>query len=252
MTDKPQSVILNMSSAAYFTMLAKLLGSTAPPAAADAPMLERIAKIGVVPGKPFDIGKLATATRLALATLPRRALQRIEAGRNASMGAVVGGWVMTSGLGVYGTDYLKRAVVAAYGWPANLEKDAIYPYTAVDSEGRTLSGASKYTLKFAKGQTPPVNGFWSITMYEIDKGWWFVPNPLDKFTVSERNGLKPNGDGSITLYFQHDLPGKELEANWLPAPKGDFILMLRMYWPKETNPSVLDGSWKPPPVHRVG
>ena len=250
MTDKPQSVILNMSTSDYFNMLAKLMGSSAPPAAEDAPILARMAKIGLVPGQPFDISKLNPATQSALKTLPATALRYIEANRNI-MGAIVNGWVITANLGVYGTNYIKRAVVAAFGWPANLEKDAIYPYTEVDSKGRTLSGASKYTVTFGKGRTPPVKGFWSITMYEIDQGWWFVPNGLNKFTVSERDNPKTNADGSLTLYFQNESPGKEREANWLPAPKGDFILMLRMYWPSETTPSILNGTWKPPPVERL-
>jgi hypothetical protein len=146
---------------------------------------------------------------------------------------------------------MKRAVVAAFGWPANQEKDAVYPYTEVDSEGRKLTGASKYALTFAKDQTPPVNGFWSITMYEVDKGWWFVPNSLNKFTVSPRNNLKYNDDGSVTLYFQNEAPGADKESNWLPAPKGEFIPMLRLYWPKEGNPSILNGSWRPPAVVRM-
>jgi hypothetical protein len=146
---------------------------------------------------------------------------------------------------------VKRAVVAAFGWPANLEKDAVYPYTEVDSTGATLSGASNYTLTFAKDQTPPVDGFWSITMYEIDNGWWFVPNALNKFTVSPRDDLNYNDDGSLTLYLQHASPGKGKEANWLPAPKGDFIPMLRMVWPKEQSPSIIDGTWTPPKVERV-
>jgi hypothetical protein len=250
MTDKPQSVIMNMSTSDYFNMLAKLMGGTAPPASVDTPMLARMAKIGLIPGQPFDISKLSTATQTALKTLPETALRHIEANKNA-MGEAVNGWIRTSNLGVYGTDYTKRAVVAAYGWPANLEKDAIYPYTDVDSKGAMLSGANKYTVEFAKGQTPPVNGFWSITMYMIDQGWWFVPNALNKFTVSERDNPKPNADGSLTLYFQNESPGKALEANWLPAPKGDFILMLRMYWPKETSPSILNGTWKPPSVERT-
>ena len=147
---------------------------------------------------------------------------------------MVNGWVMTKGLGDYGTNYMKRAVVAAFGWPANRQDDAVYPYTEVDSKGEPLTGANKYTLTFAKGHTPPVDGFWSITMYEIDQGWWFVPNALNKFTVSPRNHLKYNADGSLTLYFQNESPGADKEANWLPAPEGDFIPMLRMYWPKET------------------
>ena len=250
MTDKPQSVILKMSASVYFNMLAGLMNSAAPAAAEDAEMLARMAKIGLLPGQPFNISALNGATQAALKTLPMKALRYIEANRE-TMGAIVNGWVMSSGLGVYGTNYTKRAVVAAHGWPANPEKDAIAPYTEIDSKGRTLSGAGKYTVQFAKGETPPVDGFWSITMYEINQGWWFVPNRLNKFTVSERNNLKANADGSITLYFQRESPGKDKEANWLPAPKGNFILMLRMYWPKETGPSILNGSWKPPLVERV-
>jgi hypothetical protein len=136
--------------------------------------------------------------------------------------------------------------VAAFGWPANQERDAIYPYTEVDSTGQKLTGASKYTLTFPKDATPPVDGFWSITMYLIDQGWWFVPNPLNKFTVSLRDNPKFNTDGSLTLYFQNESPGADKEANWLPAPKGDFLPMLRMYWPKDTvtlNPQrKLEGS----------
>ena len=164
---------------------------------------------------------------------------------------MVNGWVITKGLGVYGTNYMKRAVVAAFGWPANRQNDAVYPYTQVDGNGEKLTGANKYTLTFPKGRVPPVNAFWSITMYEIDQGWWFVPNPLNKFTVSPRNGLKYNEDGSLTLYFQNESPGKDQEANWLPAPKGEFIPMMRMYWPKDQAPSVLDGTWSPPAVVRL-
>ncbi len=93
-------------------------------------------------------------------------------------------------------------------------------------------GTNKYTLTFAKGETPPVDGFWSITMYIIDGGWWFYPNPLNKFTVSMRDKPKFNADGSLTLYLQNESPGKAKQANWLPAPKGEFIAMMRMYWPK--------------------
>jgi hypothetical protein len=89
-------------------------------------------------------------------------------------------------------------------------------------------------------------------MYMIDQGWWFVPNPLNKFTVSPRNNLKPNADDSVTLYLQNESPGADKEANWLPAPKGDFLPMLRMYYPVETSPSILNGSWKPPAVVKVG
>ena len=251
MTDKPQEAILALDTSAYFNMMTRLMGAAAPPAQEDAPLLARMATIGIEPGKPFDLAKLSPEVQAALKDLPATALKKIEANKE-TMGAIVNGWVISKGLGVYGTDYMKRAVVAAFGWPANREKDAVYPYTEVDSEGKPLTGANKYTLTFAKGQTPPVNGFWSITMYEIDQGWWFTPNALNKFTVSPRNNLKYNADGSLTLYFQRESPGKEKEANWLPAPAGAFIPMMRMYWPKETAPTILDGSWSPPAVKKAG
>ncbi|MDH4581862.1 DUF1254 domain-containing protein [Pseudomonas sp. BN415] len=247
MTAKPQDVILGMSTEAYFNKLASLMCKDAPPAAEDGPILARMAKLGIEPCKPFELGKLDPGLQKALADLPTVALKEIGANQH-SIGNEVNGWVFSKGLGVYGTQYMKRAVVAAFGWPANLEQDAVYPYTTVDSGGQTLNGANRYTLTFPKGQTPPVNGFWSITMYQIDQGWWFVANPLNKFTVSPRNDLKYNADGSLTLYFQNESPGKDKEANWLPAPKGDFLPMMRMYWPKEQSPSILDASWIPPKI----
>jgi hypothetical protein len=249
MTDKPQAVILGLGAAGYFNMMTRLMCKDAPPPPADAPLLERMKTIGIEPCKPFDATKLDAATQ---ATLPKLALEKMNKAQDKSMGTIVDGWVITKGLGVYGTNYLKRAVVAAFGWPANLEEDAVYPYTEVDAAGQKLSGANSYTLTFPKGQTPPVNGFWSVTMYEIDQGWWFVPNPLNKFTVSPRNNLIYNADGSLTLYFQNTSPGQDKETNWLPAPKGEFIPMLRMYWPKDTTPSILNGTWTPPGVMKVG
>ena len=252
MTDKPQQVIGAMDASTYFNMMVRLMGEAAPPAPEDAPMVARMAKIGVVPGKPFEMGKLDPAVQAALKDVPQSALKKIEANKGI-LGAMVNGWIVTKGLGTYGpNDYLKRAVVAAFGWPANQEDDAVYPYTEVDSKGQKLTGSNKYTLTFAKGATPPVKGFWSITMYLIDNGWWFVPNTLNKFTVSPRDNPKPNADGSLTLYFQNESPGADKEANWLPAPKGDFLPMLRMYYPAETSPSILNGSWKPPAVIKVG
>jgi hypothetical protein len=105
-------------------------------------------------------------------------------------------------------------------------------------------------MHFANGETPPVKAFWSLTMY--DPQYFFVANPLNKYTVSPRNALKYNPDGSLDVYVQNQSPGGEWEANWLPAPTGDFILMMRLYWPQETPPSIIDGSWIVPPVIRTG
>jgi hypothetical protein len=139
--------------------------------------------------------------------------------------------------------------VSAFGWGANLDKDAIYPSTKVDSDGATLTGTNTYTVHFAKGETPPVDGFWSITMY--DSSYYFYPNPLNKLTVSMRDKPALNTDGSLDLYFSHVKPDNVPQANWLPAPSDQFILMMRMYWPKETPPSILDGTWSPPPVKKA-
>jgi hypothetical protein len=251
MTDAPKKVILDMGTEGYFNLMAKLMGGDAPPATTDAPILASMAKLGIVPGKPFEMSKLDPAVQAALKNIPQTALKKIK-GNAGNLGVVVNGWAISKGLGTYGPgDYLKRATIAAFGGPANQEKDAVYAFTEVDATGQKLTGANKYTLTFAKGETPPVKGFWSITMYLVYGGWWFVPNPLNKFTVSARNNLKPNADGSVTLYFQNESPGPDKEANWLPAPKGEFIPMMRMYYPTETSPSIIDGSWKIPPVVRV-
>ena len=170
------------------------------------------------------------------------------------LGKSVNGWRVTKGGGRYGTDYLERGAWAVRGWPSQLPHVSLYPTTYVDSTGQTLNGSNKYTLTFPKGQMPPVNplAFWSITMYEATPtGLWFYPNKLNKLTVSPRNNLVKNSDGSVTLYFQHKSPGKAKEANWLPAPQAPFALTLRLYWPNTTAPSILDDTWEIPAVVRV-
>ncbi|MBW6401735.1 DUF1254 domain-containing protein [Roseomonas sp. HJA6] len=169
-TDKPQSVILGFSAEEYFTRMLRIMASPVPPAPEGAPLLARLGRIGMVPGQPFDASKLSPAAREGLKDLPQRALTTIGAHRQG-LGVVVNGWAVTKGLGRYGTDYMKRAAVAAFGWPANLQEDAVYPFTETDSEGRPLTGANRYALTFAVRQAPPINGFQSITMYEIDEGW---------------------------------------------------------------------------------
>jgi hypothetical protein len=229
------------------------MGNAAPPAPEDAPIIARMAKIGLVPGQKFDLTKLDPATQIALKNVPKAATAKIIA-QQSEAGFFRNNWRIPTAAGAYGTNYLGRALIAAFGWPANLSQDAIYPYAMEDGEGRTLSGANKYTMTFPKGQTPPVDGFWSVTMYLNDGGWWFYPNELNKFTVSMRDGPKFNDDGSLTLYFQNGSPGKDKEPNWLPAPKGDFVLTMRMYWPKESPPSILPpgrGTWEPPAVVRM-
>jgi hypothetical protein len=229
---------------AYFNLLAALLKDN-PPAAEDAAMVARIAELGLVPGKSFDIGALDPAAARALEGVPAAAIEKIML-HYRTTGTHENGWMFTVKTGQYGTDYLQRAVITIIGLGANRPQDAVYPVSEADADGQPYSGAKRYTMHFEKGRVPPADGFWSLTMY--DANFFFVANPLDKQTVSPRNDLKYNADGSLDLYIQNESPGKEKEANWLPAPKEKFVLMLRMYWPQETPPSIIDGSWKIPPV----
>lgn len=233
-----------LDAVAYFTLLASLMMDN-PPAAADAPMIEKLAKIGIVPGKAFDAAKLPAAVAKSI---PAAAQQRIMS-HFKQAGTDFNGWIFTTNAGVYGTDYLQRALITAIGLGANRPQDAVYPTSEVDAEGKPYSGANKYVMHFSKGQTPPANAFWSVTMYNGE--YFFVDNSLNKYTVSPRNDLKYNADGSLDIAIQTESPGKDQEANWLPAPSGKFILMMRLYWPKDTAPSIIDGTWKPPAVQRV-
>lgn len=234
----------HMDAKAYFTLLAKLMKDN-PPAKEDAPILEKIAKIGLVAGKDFDATKFPAA---AASKVPVLAQTQIM-GHFKQAGKDINGWVYTTDAGVYGTKYLQRALITAIGLGANRPQDAIYPTSEADANGKPYDGANKYVMHFAKGQTPPVKGFWSITMYNAE--YFFVDNPLNKYTVSTRNDLKYNADGSLDIYIQHESPGKDKEANWLPAPAGKFILMLRLYWPSEESPSIVNGTWTPPAANIV-
>ena len=227
-----------LDAATYFNTLAMLMKAN-PPAEADAPMVAKLAKLGIVAGKPFDIEKLDPAAARALQAVPKKAQAAIM-GHFKDAGELKNGWTFTTNAGVYGTKYLQRAFITAIGLGANRPQDAVYPTSEGDGAGKPYSGANKYVMHFAKGETPPAKGFWSLTMYDGD--YFFVKNPLNRSNVSPRNDLKYNADGSLDLYIQHDSPGKDKEANWLPAPAGKFILMMRLYWPQESTPSIIDGS----------
>ena len=233
-----------MDAGAYFKLFAQLLKDN-PPAKDDAPILARIAQIGIVPGQEFDIAKLDPAVAQGLNDVPKLGVEKIMAHfKNA--GKMENGWVFSTKTGVYGTDYLQRALIAAIGLGANRPEDAIYPTSETAANGKPYEGSNKYVLSFAKGQMPPVNGFWSLTMYDVD--YFFVSNPLNRYTLSSRNKFKTNKDGSVDLFIQNTSPGKDKESNWLPAPAGRFILMFRFYWPKE---AIIDGTWKPPAVTAI-
>ena len=236
-----------LSTEAYFDLLATLMKDN-PPAEGDAPIVEKMAKLGIAPGEEFDIDKLGADTVAALQSVPKDGFDKIMA-HFKDAGSDVNGWQFTTGTGLYGTDYLQRATITAIGLGANRPQDAVYPTSEADSAGQPYDGANKYVLHFGKGQLPPAEGFWSLTMY--DAGYFFASNPLNRYNLSQRNNFALNPDGSVDLYLQHDNPGPDREANWLPAPQGKFVLMMRLYWPKETPPSIIDGTWKPPAVTRT-
>jgi hypothetical protein len=218
-----------------------------PPVAADAPELAKFARIGIVPGQDFDASKLKADF---LKRVPEVAFDRIMLQFKINKAVQnINGFVFTTKTGIYGTDYLMRAFITAIGLGANRPQDAVYPTSTKDGEGKTYNGANQYVMRFAKGQLPPAQGFWSLTMY--DASYFFVNNPINRYSISARQNLKINSDGSTDLYIQKDSPGKDKESNWLPAPDGNFILMLRLYWPREKNPSILNGSWKIPAAKKV-
>lgn len=235
-----------MDAVAYFTLLCELM-KTNPPSEADAAQLARFSSIGIVPGQSFDASKLKAdfAKRIPDIAFDRIMLQfKINKAITHQ-----NGWAFTTKTGIYGTDYLMRALITAIGLGANRPQDAVYPTSKADAEGHKYNGANKYVMRFPKGHLPPAEGFWSLTMY--DDKYFFVNNPLNRYSISARQNLQTNPDGSTDLYIQKDSPGKDKESNWLPAPAGDFILMLRMYWPSETDPSIISGSWTIPAARKL-
>lgn len=240
-----------MDAVEYFTLLCQLM-KTNPPTAQDAPLIERMAEIGIVPGQDFDKSKFDP---MFAKRLPEIANARIMLHFKFSGGDIqnIDGWGFTTKTGVYGTNYLQRALITAIGLGANRPQDAIYP-TSLKSGGtlvrRAYDGGEKYVMTFQKGLEPPVSGFWSLTMY--DENYFFVDNPLNRYSISQRQPLKYNDDGTLDIVIQHESPGADKESNWLPAPEGKFILMMRLYWPHESDPTILNGSWALPPVRKVG
>ncbi len=148
-------------------------------------------------------------------------------------------------MGVYGNFYLKRAIIAMIGLGANAPEDAIYPVLMADADSQPLTGDHDYVLHFGPADLPPVRAFWSVTMYDAEG--FQAANPLNRFVIGDRDPLHYNPDGSLDLYLQHDSPGSDNETNWLPAPKGPLGITMRLYCPQ---PSVLNGTWAPPPVRR--
>ncbi len=244
MKTPPKTQVDTMPADRFFAYAAEIL-KLHPPHVTDQPVLAQMRRIGIERGRSFDIQKVDPAIKAGLATAPEAAL-KLMAWKVSIIARVENGWSMnTDTMGVYGTYYLKRAVVAQLGLGANLPEDAIYPLNLADETGTPLHGDNAYVLHFDKGATPPVAAFWSITLYDSDG--FQVANSLNRFAVSSWMPFTYNQDGSLDLYFQNASPGADKETNWLPAPKAPFNLTMRLYAPAN---DALTGKWNPPPVMR--
>jgi hypothetical protein len=203
-------------------------------------------RIGLDAGQSFHFDGLAPAVQEALNAAPAEALRLMQA-KLPTLARVVNGWQLnTDTIGVYGNYYLKRALVTLLGLGANPAEDATYPICLTDGDGQPLNGDHDYVLRFGPDELPPVDAFWSVTMYD-DEGF-MASNALNRFALGDRDDLQYEADGSLEVYMQHESPGSARESNWLPAPRGPLGLTMRLYAPK---PEVLDGRWVPPAVKRV-
>ena len=237
--------VFSMSAESFFNRLNALLVNN-PPEPADPPLMERIAALGIEPGAAFSMSESEAELRTAIDEGVATGQQEIR-DSEPKLGEPVNGWNLARDLGRYGTKYLYRAGWTFYGVGGNLIEDAFYPIGIADADGKPYDGANKYVLRFVKEQLPPVNAFWSVTMYDGDS--YLVDNPIDRYALGDRSTMKYADDGSLTISIQSDSPGDVTAANWLPAPKeGRFKLALRLYAPKQ---EVADGSWTPPAVQRV-
>ncbi len=242
----PVEQVAAMSGAEYFARAAALL-EVNQPHLTDQPVLARLRDLGLVPGYGFDIDDCSPEVVEAVTAAPKDALDRMVAAMPVAT-PIVDGWASRrAGIGVYGTDYLYRAMIAMVGLGANLPEDAIYPLLLTDDHGETPVGELDYMVHFDADSLPPVDAFWSLTMYDADG--FPVPNPLERYALGDRDPLVYNGDGSLDLYVGRTSPEADREANWLPAPEeGPLGLTFRFYGPR---PELLEGRWTPPPLRRV-
>ena len=239
----PPDQVERMDAATFFALFADLMKEN-PPHATDYPILARMKRIGIEPGKAFALANAPRDVQRALEAAPPEALKLIKAAF-ARSGVPSNGWrTQLATVGTYGADYLQRAGVAYAGLGGNVAADAVHPTAVADVDGQPLSSDRSYMLHFRKDQLPPVRAFWSLTVYNDRQ--LLAANPIDRYALGDRDKLQFGDDGTLDIYIQRESPGADKESNWLPAPaSGPFTMTLRLYWPK---PEVLDGKWSPPPV----
>jgi hypothetical protein len=240
MATPPLDQVNALSGHAFFTLAAELM-KLHPPHVTDWSQLERMGRLGLAPGQAFRPGDDDDDVTSAIEAAPKLGQSAIMS-QLPTMAAVTNGWQMnTNTMGVYGDFYAKRAAVSMLGLGANPAEDAVYPLLMSDAEGHPVDGSNNYVLHFEGDQLPPVDAFWSITMYDQDG--FQAANELDRFAIGDRDPLSFNADGSLDVYIQHTNPGTERQANWLPAPTGPLGITMRLYAPKQP---VLAGAWAPP------
>jgi hypothetical protein len=224
-------------------------------AAVEKPLRERFARIGIGSGRKDHHKALSPEMKKALGEAVKAAFAKIEQ-TAGSVGTAVNGWQIGSVAGsreFYSGNWALRAAAAKLGIYGNSEAEAVYPFTRNDVNGIALDGSKHtYMMTFAPGQLPPVDAFWSITMYD-GRTQLLIDSPIEQYLINSPMlpGMKKNDDGSLTIYIQKDSPGKERESNWLPAPDGPMFVVMRLYWPKTESPTVYplgQGTWKPPGV----
>lgn len=239
----PSVQVQNMSGVDFFAQFAKLLKDN-PLKKEDMAMKEVLKKMGIEPGQEFNTTNLSAEQIDTLNKAVKEAQKQI-AENVLTSGKKINGWQLFPVVGTYGTHYSDRAGVAFAGLGANIPQDAIYPTAFVDDKNNPLDGKNNYVVHFPKGKLPPVNAFWSLSMY--DKDSFFVSNPINRFAIGDRDKLQLNKDGSLDIYIQNQTPGKDKESNWLPAPSGPFNVTMRLYWPKE---QALDNQWVIPGIQK--
>ncbi|WP_413289160.1 DUF1254 domain-containing protein [Bdellovibrio sp. HCB337] len=245
---QPRDLVFNMNAETYYRTLCALMVDN-PPSEIDTPLMERLSKLNIIPTKNFKFSDLPAETQAALNTSIRNARSYILTHRGSftPRGRLVNGWTVSVERTEFGVDYERRAYEAYMGLGFLPPQDAIFPVAYEDNMGQQLMGENSYKVTFKKDQLPPVNAFWSLTMYQLPD-IAFAGNRYRRYTIGQYSSLKTNPDGSITIYMQPTSPGKDKESNWLPSKPGNYQLTLKMYWPKQ---EVLEARWLPPAVERV-
>jgi hypothetical protein len=242
----PQEHVDQLDARYFYTRLSRLMKRN-PAQECDAEIVADFGRAGFSPSEDFDFEALPAKTAQAMQDAVGAAQLRIaNRKKNSAGGKTVNGWSLYTHPGRYRKSYLDRAADAQSGRVAALGEDILSFHTGIDHTGEPLNGLNRYLINFSRGLIPPVNAFWSITLY--DSRCHLVPNSVFRNAIGDRDRLRVNSDNSVSIHIQHDWPGPAKDSNWLPAPKEKFSLALKMYWPK---PEAVTGTWRPPAVIRT-